>query len=216
VTAPARRAWVVAAVLAVHARTDAQDVKPVPTPVPARQAASTGCAPRVWPKEAIRYEIEGDTLLTFRIAPDGAVADAAVARTSGWTLLDEASLANLRTCRFAPRQATGAGKAPVQYNWRLEGEPVVLPELAPDGCPASVRFAAFSQRDPAPTDMKGIRVRMLVTPAGQPYGVKAEAGVHPAADVDAALRYAASCRFGFPANVAGQRTDTMFGKVLFK
>lgn len=205
-----------AAALYLHLPAGAQDVKP--PPVPARQGVPTGCAPRAWPKEAIRYEIEGNTTLTFRVGPDGAVVDAAVARTSGWTLLDEASLANLRTCRFDPRLDNGAGKAShsVQYNWRLEGEPVVLPELATEGCAASARFAAFRQRDPAPTDARGIRVRMLVTPLGQPYRIQAEAGTHPAADVDAALRYAAGCRFGFPGNVAGQRTDTMFGTVLFK
>ena len=182
-------------------------------PAPARQS----CAGPEYPLEARRYELEGITTLRFRIGPDGRVFDAAVARSSGWALLDDASLRTLRACTF-PAGAATRSKAefhPVQYVWNLEGDRI-RPHLVPGSCPATGRFAAFLPYENAATGPDGVKVRLLVDAGGRPRGVKLE-GASLAPETAAALvKYVESCRFGFDPAVKGERTDTAYGRVVLR
>jgi TonB family protein len=178
---------------------------------------ATSCSAPEYPREAVRYELEGITTLRFHLAPDGRVAGVQVASSSGWALLDEASIRTLRSCRFAPEQAARARGAalPVQYVWNLDGEANLRPHLVPGSCQASGRFAAFKPYDNAPSGPDGVKVRLLVDPAGQPRGVKIEGATLQPAMADALVRYVESCRFGFDPELKGQRTDTVYGRVVF-
>ena len=62
----------------------------------------------VYPEELRRQRIGGRVLLRVTIGPDGRVADAAVSRSSGEPLLDEAALTAVRTWQFVPAQRAGA------------------------------------------------------------------------------------------------------------
>jgi len=180
---------------------------------PARQS----CAGPEYPLEARRYELEGITTLRFRIGPDGQVLDAAVAKSSGWALLDDASLRTLRACTFPAGAATRAKGAfhPLQYVWNLEGDRI-RPHLVPGSCPATGRFAAFLPYENAATGPDGVKVRLLVDAGGQPHGVKLE-GASLAPETAAALvKYVESCRFGFDPAVKGERTDTAYGRVVLR
>lgn len=186
-----------------------------PAATPAAVPIPDTCARPPWPPEARRYELEGRTRLRYRIAADGSVADAAIEQGSGWALLDEASLKTLRGCSFSAQQAADAQGAvrQVVHVWAPEGEGM-RPALVAGSCAASTQFAGFAPLDTA-TDGAGIRVRMLVNTGGEPFGVKAERDRFPTDQVEAARRYAASCRFT-PASGAGRRSDAMFGRVLLK
>jgi len=174
------------------------------------------CAGPEYPLEARRYELEGITTLRYRLAPDGRVADVQVARSSGWKLLDDASIRTIQACAFTPEQAARAGGAalPLKYVWSLEGNRI-RPHLLPGSCAASSRFAAYRDFDNAPSGPDGVKVRLLVGASGQPHGVKPE-GASLAPDMAEALaKWVESCRFGFDPAVPGERTDTAYGRVVF-
>jgi TonB family protein len=195
-------------------------------PAAAQAAAATAtatatarkpCAGPEYPREARRYELEGITTLRYRLAPDGRVANVQVAKSSGWKLLDDASILTIQACAFTPEQAARADGAPlpVQYVWSLEGNRI-RPHLVPGSCAASSRFTAYRDYDNAPSGPDGVKVRFLVDGLGQPRGVKSEsAGLAPEA-AEALVKWVESCHFSFDPTVPGERTDTAYGRVLLK
>jgi hypothetical protein len=86
----------------------------------------------------------------------------------------------------------------------------------PGSCPASGRFAGFQAYDSKPSGSDGVKVRLLVDAQGQPRGVKTEGINLPAQTFDALIKYVESCRFGFDPEIKGQRTDTVYGRVLLR
>ena len=196
------------AALAAHAAPAAARI-----PAPPR-----ACAAAEYPREAVRYELEGITTLRYRLAADGRVNEARVARTSGWALLDDAAIRSIRSCRFTPGEAARAQGAaqPVQYVWSLSDGGVLRPHLVPGSCPASGRFAAFHPYENASSGADGVKVRFLVDGAGQARGVKLEGASLPPGTAAALVHYVESCRFGFDPAIKGERTDTAYGRVLFR
>jgi TonB family protein len=188
-----------------------------PAPAPAPASARTPCAGPDYPREARRYELEGIITLRYHLAPDGRVTDAQVARSSGWKLLDDASIRTIQACVFTPEQAARANGAalPVQYVWSLEGNRV-KPHLVPGSCAASPRFAAYRDYDNAPSGADGVKVRLLVDGVGQPRGIKPEGGSLAPETAEALVKWVESCRFGFDPSVQGERTDTAYGRVMLK
>ena len=176
------------------------------------------CAGPAYPREALRYELQGITSLRFHLAPDGRVIGVQVARSSGWAMLDDAAIHTIQACKFTPAQAARARGAalPVQYVWNLNGGAVLRPHLVPGSCAAHGRFAAFQPYENAPSGPDGIKVRLLVDAAGKPHGVKPEAAGLAPAMAAALVKYVESCRFGFDPGLKGERTDTAYGRVLLK
>lgn len=199
-----------AVLAALHAVPAAAQNAPFPTLSP------ESCPRPAYPREAIRYELEGITTLRFHLAPDGHVLDARVVKSSGWAMLDDAVVRSIQSCKFTPAQAEKARGAalPVQYVWSLDGEHVIRPHLVPGSCPAGGRFASFQPYDDKPSGPDGVKVRLLVDPAGRPRGVRTEGAQLPPEMAAALLRYVESCRFGFDPELKGQRTDTVYGRVV--
>jgi TonB family protein len=206
-----KAAWALS-LAALQTASAAAQVPPAPTTVKPPKT----CPGPQYPREAIRYELEGITTLRFQLAPDGHVGEVQVAKSSGWALLDDAAIRTLQACGFPPEQAARAKGAalPVQYVWSLDGEHSLRPHLVPGSCPASGRFAGFQAYDNQPSGPDGVKVRLLVDALGQPRGVKTEGIVLPPATFDALIKYVESCRFGFDPELKGQRTDTVFGRVV--
>jgi len=96
--------------------TDSQGALPSATNVNSR--ASTDCEKPEYPEKARRLNQEGTVQLKLLIDANGKVNKALIENSSGFPLLDEASLTNLSKCQFkAGRYATGW--ASIQYNWKL-------------------------------------------------------------------------------------------------
>jgi TonB family protein len=186
-----------------------------PASGPASVSARKPCAGPEYPKEALRYELEGITTLRFRLAPDGHVADVQVAKSSGWKLLDDAAIRTIQACAFTPEQAARAKGAalPVKYDWSLEGNRV-RPHLVPGSCAASSRYTAYRDFDNAPSGPDGIKVRLLVDGLGQARRVKPEGGNLTLDAAEALAKWVESCRFSFDPTVPGERTDTAYGRVV--
>jgi TonB family protein len=187
-------------------------------PAPATVTPPRSCPGPQYPREAIRYELEGITTLRFQLAPDGHVSEVQVAKSSGWALLDDAAIRTIQACGFPPEQAatTKGAALPVQYVWSLDGEHSIRPHLVPGSCTASGRFKGFQAYDKTPSGADGVKVRLLVDAQGQPRGVKTEGVNLLPQTFDALVKFVESCRFGFDREIKGQRTDTVYGRVLMR
>ncbi|MDQ1816421.1 energy transducer TonB [Massilia sp. CCM 9210] len=179
-------------------------------------AGAGACPPPAWPREALRYDLQGSTTLAFAIGPDGAVVQPRLLRTSGWKMLDDAALAGIAACRFKPGldAAQRAGPFPMQFDWKLDGDAGVTPVLRAGSCQASSRFAHFAPFDAAPTSASGVLVRFIVGEGGVPFRLAAEANGQPDALVAGALDYVRSCRFDYDPAGPGARSDSVTGRVL--
>lgn len=176
------------------------------------------CAKPEYPKEALRYELEGKITVRYTISPEGRMVDVTVAKSSGWRLLDDATLTFMSSCAFPPEEiAAFQGKTyPLQYVWNLDRHDSHQ-ALVADSCQASQTFAGLKLFDERPSDERGLKVRFLVDAAGQPYGVKSEGGSLDIATADQVAGYVQSCRFVFaPKVVPKPATDAMFGRVLMR
>jgi protein TonB len=175
------------------------------------------CAPPTYPLEARRYELEGVATVYYRLLPDGRVSAPRVAKSSGWAILDAATIALAMGCKYTPRQAAEAGGAelPLQFAWTLEGERAYA-GIVPGSCESAGRFDGFQPHDHQATDAQGIKVRFLIDKAGAPFGIKLEAaGIDPVVGRQAA-DYLQRCRFAFDAQLVGTRTDVMQGRILLR
>jgi TonB family protein len=129
--------------------------------------AVPSCSKPDWPAEARRYELEGTTTLRVVVGDDGRPTSASVEKSSGWRLLDKASLEGLSRCVF-PKSASDGNAKPAQFVWRFGGEPLLHPSLVDGSCPQSERFQAFKSLDKSPSDANGILLRMLVKSDARP------------------------------------------------
>lgn len=181
-------------------------------------ATPASCTVPEWPREALRYEIEGTTVLQFQIGLDGAVRNAQVKQGSGWSILDQAALAGLARCRFKPGlQAAREGtEFPLQYAWTLEGPAPLRPMLLPGSCAPSRHFLRYDNFDQRLDGRAAIKLRFLVDAEGKAQRVAAEARQFDAAVVRDAVAWLQTCRFGIAAKAAGARTDTSYGWAVFR
>ena len=174
------------------------------------------CPQPVWPREALRYEIEGVATIRFKLSPDGRVSEAAVARSSGWTILDDATIRYVMSCAYTPQQAAEVqGRVlPTQFDWTLEGRRVYA-GILPGTCAAVGRFDGFQPLDRQASDSHGIKVRFLIDRDGKPRGTKPEGNIDPET-ADQVAAYLDTCRFAYDPQEKGERTDTMHGRVLLR
>jgi TonB family protein len=99
------------------------------------------CPAPSWPREAQRYEIEGVTRIRYKLLPDGRVGEPRVIKSSGWAILDDATIALALSWRYTPRAV------------RIEGNEVD-PALADEviGYLGNCRFAYDPQARGVRTD----------------------------------------------------------------
>ena len=205
----------VLAACAVVSRTPQEQNRVLADAFPAGLLLSpASCTTPEWPREARRYEVDGITVLHFQIGADGAIKDPQVARSSSWQLLDAAAMRSLVKCRFKPGLGEAAGTTyPIQFVWTLSGPQMIRPALVPGSCAVSGQFTGFESFNRAVTSPDGVLVRFLVGSSGQAVGVKAEGTGGPVA---AATDFIRSCRFAVDAGLPGEKTDTVYGRVLVK
>ncbi|WP_051293425.1 energy transducer TonB [Pseudoduganella violaceinigra] len=176
------------------------------------------CTAPEWPREALRYEVEGSTALQFQIGLDGAVRNAQVKQGSGWAILDQAALAGLARCRFKPGLAAAreGTQFPIQYAWTLEGAAPLRPMLLPGSCAASRHFLRYDNLDQRPDGRAAIKLRFLVDADGKAQRIMPEASYFEAAVSRDAVSWLQTCRFGISPKASGARTDTSFGWVVLR
>lgn len=181
-------------------------------------ATKASCTIPEWPREALRYELEGTTSLQFQIGVDGAVRNASVRQGSGWAILDQAALAGLARCRFKPELAAARDgtEYTIQYAWRLEGPAPLRPMLLRGSCARSPRFLRYDNFDQRRDGRAAIKLRFLVGEDGGAQRIVDEPGQFGPHVVRDAVDWLQTCRFGIPPKARGGRTDTSFGWVVLR
>jgi len=181
-------------------------------------ASPASCTAPEWPREALRYEIEGVTTLQFQIGLDGAVRHAQVKQGSGWAILDQAALAGLARCRFKPglEAAREGAEFPIQYMWTLEGPAPLRPMLLPGSCAPSRHFLRYENFDQRADNRAFVKLRFLVDAEGKPQRIVPEASQFGPEVVRDAVSWLQTCRFGIASKAGGARTDTSFGRVVLR
>ncbi|WP_426101160.1 energy transducer TonB [Massilia sp. TSP1-1-2] len=87
------------------------------------QAIFSSCEKPQYPKESIAAKQEGTVNLAYLIAEDGAVLDAKVNKSSGYSALDTAAVDTLKLCKFHPAMKNGKAVQDwvrIQYVWTLK------------------------------------------------------------------------------------------------
>lgn len=184
-----------------------------------RDPLAKSCAAPVYPMEAVRYELEGATWLVFDLDDEGRAAQARVLRGSGWKLLDDAAIRQLRSCRFDPKPDPPVRRSHIRtvYQWKLEpstgkGSPAAL---VAGSCQASERFDSFVPLSGQSPFQEGVRVRLLVDPAGQAFGIKFEDEI-PQDIRQAGTAYLQSCRFTPAQGQGGPAHGNLVGRLIPK
>lgn len=180
------------------------------------------CGTIAYPAEAAAYNLEGTTGVEYEATADGRLVGLSIKRSSGWRMLDEATIDILSGCRLASVPAAGfVGKRKtIEYVWSLDG-PLSRQALVPGSCAPSDRFAGFRALDTAASAADGILVRAMIGAAGGPYYVKSEAAGEGedkgTAELAAlATAYLRSCRFALPPGERSPGDNAIFGRVLLK
>jgi len=91
------------------------------------------CRPK-YPAESLQANEAGTTVVRLRVAPDGAVMDAGVSRSSGHLRLDDTAVQALSRCRFSPGTLDGQAVESVttiSYRWRIEPPMALASGCAP-------------------------------------------------------------------------------------
>jgi TonB family protein len=195
--------FVLALAACIPAAVNAQDKEIVvqqPPPLPGKYAGGTpvSCPQPIWPREALRYELEGTTTAEVLIGDDGKPYGQRVYKSSGWDVLDDATLSMMASCRFAPitrnGQPAGAHWSKVAFKWTLEqeGDPSVpRPVLIPESCAGAEGLVLVDN----PAAGRGVLLRFLVSPDGKPFGIKAVKDGTSTELQEAAVRKLESCKF---------------------
>lgn len=168
-------------------------------PAQGAEVSLAHCGAPAYSAEALRYEMEGTTGLDFSLTAQGLPAEIRVAASSGYAMLDAASVALLANCRFPAPAAEGPRQAG-SVRWQLPaGGADVKPVLQPHSCTRRYQVLAPAPAGAAPA----LLVRVQVWPDGSAYTPKIEM-TSGEAEADAlALAVVEHCRFA-PAVRAGQ------------
>lgn len=179
---------------------DKEIVVQQPPPLPGIYGGGmpVSCPKPVWPLEALRYELEGITTAEVLIGGDGKPYGQRVYKSSGWEILDDATLAMMAACRFSPitRNGTPAGAlwSQVAFKWTLEQDgarAISRPVLIRESCPNAAGLVLVD----SPADGSGVLLRFLVSPKGEPFGVKTIKDGSSAALHEEAIRQLERCKF---------------------
>jgi hypothetical protein len=184
------------------------------TPAASDERLPSACTRPDWPPEAKRYDLEGTTVLDYRIR-EWRIADVKVRKASGWPILDAAAVRVLQACKLRadvvlPRDSAVRS---VDIVWASAGGPSARPQLHPDSCPANAHFHGFVPLDRTPTSADGVLVRFLTNGRGEPFNIRLEGRLTDHALADHIRQYVQRCRF-VAANVPGPKTDAVYGRVL--
>ncbi|TWI60803.1 TonB family protein [Pseudoduganella lurida] len=143
------------ALLAATAHCAAQDGAQVQEKQGQAKPVPGSCGKPEWPKEALRFEQEGEVTLGFLVGEQGTVRESKVVTSSGFPLLDSSARTALGNCRFTP--ATEGGKAvaawtQMKFAWTLtKAAPTALERTyATGGTDIKEMVAGMADRGEAP------------------------------------------------------------------
>jgi protein TonB len=184
-----------------------------------RDPLAKQCGAPVYPIEAARYELEGTTWLAVDLNDDGSPGKVRLHRSSGWKVLDDMALRQMKTCRFDPAGDPLVRRSDIKmaYKWSFgpTAEKAVAASLVAGSCQASDRFSAFRPLSGDVTGSEGVLVRFLVDTAGKPFRIKFEDDTPPASQ-QAGAAYLESCSFTPARSKGGFGSGNLYGRLVPK
>ncbi|MES2105332.1 MAG: TonB family protein [Pseudomonadota bacterium] len=168
------------------------------------------CHPE-WPREALRYGLQGKIQLKLLVDVDGQIMATEVVKSSGWKILDLPVIDTIKQCRVMPAMRDGNPLqtwAKINYMWKIDDN-VSAPELVKDSCAPSDSFKIASASDAQPA----IRLRFLVNAEGTPFGIKLEDSSNDPDLDQAAMALLASCKYKL--STAQGKLDSNAGNIRF-
>lgn len=171
-----------------------------PPPLPGVYAGGVmlECPKANYPAEARRYELQGRTVVELLIDNDGKARGKRVLSSSGWKILDDATLSTMEACRFSPitrdGRPAGAHWKKYAYVWSLNDnhERASHPILQRESCAGADRLVLT---DSPFGGGSGALLRFLTTAEGKAFGIKVEKSSGDVAVDDEAVRLLQTCKF---------------------
>ncbi len=171
------------------------------------------CPAPQYPREALRYELQGVTQIRFLVSESGEIMSKYVLRSSGWKILDQAVFDSISVCQFEP---ASLNDKPVpawfgsKYSWKLADDGPALPpsEMIAGSC-SSDKYTFLAK------DAKHwlVRLRFLINPQGKPVGIKVEDSSRNYSTDSEIVALLGSCQFVPPVIQDKRINDT--GVILF-
>ena len=163
----------------------------VPDPPSRMPVPVDGTCKQVYPDEAKAYGLEGEVKVDIEVARDGVVKGVALSRSSGWAVLDKATVAGFAKCRFVPAERDGvrvAQSMAMEHRWVSERPARAIP--IPDTCAWGESFVAVDAGQPA-----AVRIRFRVGANGRVAEPVIEYSQAPDPVNAQALRLLKACRY---------------------
>jgi len=181
---------------AVAAQEPAKTGTPPAQPPVAGRAEVISCPVPEYPRGAQRSEVQGTTVLKILVNSDGVATKSELVQSSGSNLLDKASIAALKGCRFKPATDGSENWRLFTYQWKLGPDELqisrsVLPVLIADSCAKSSTLTIAGEGQTIDT----IYLRFLLTREGKVVGARLEHGSGNAALDAEAIKVTESCRY---------------------
>lgn len=189
--------------------------EPVPlTPVPPSKDdlkidITKVCKVPEYPREAVRFGMQGKTVLKLSIDETGKISAFQLLRSSGWKMLDIMVMQAISGCQVIPPGHWMPSERPIAYLWKLDQNYTNTAELDPNSCKPSETLRIANDKD----QEVGIVVGIYASDTGKVLDAKVQWGSDDAQLDQESLRIARSCEF-MPAEYRGKRVG-MAGSIRF-
>jgi TonB family protein len=153
-----------------------------------------------YPEEALRYGLEGDVVVEYYLNNEGRAENVRVTKSSGWKILDDATVASTRNLHFPVGSGNDAPAKThkIKTSWKLNNVQASSPSyIIPGSCAKSERFIDFRNSK----EGDGLLVRFLTDVDGRPFGIKIEDSAVDQVTIDSAVAFIQNCSFTLSINL---------------
>lgn len=164
---------------------------------------ATACAIPTYPEAALRYGMQGDTVLKLMIDESGKIKAFQLVRSSGWKMLDLTVMNAIIGCQILPEGQREPSEMYTAYRWKFDQGYTSPAMLDAKTCKFSDKLRIADDRDHKEKD-PGIVVGIYTSETGKVLDAKVQWGSDDAQLDQESLRIAKSCEF-MPAERSGKR-----------
>jgi TonB family protein len=158
------------------------------------------CAIPAYPDAAIRFGMQGSTVLNLMIDDSGKINAFQLIRSSGWKFLDHTVMQAIIGCQVLPVGNWIPSERRVNYWWQFDKGYTSRAVLDPKSCKDSEKLRIADDRD----EELGIVVGIYVSETGKVLDAKVQWGNEEQQLDQESLRIAKSCEYA-PAERSGKR-----------
>lgn len=144
-----------------------------------------------YPRDALRNEMTGSSAFRAEVNSEGVLDNVELVRSSGWRILDEATLLGLKGCKVVDAKMTEKMRISGHFDWTLESATPGNPaELMPETCRKSDLIRLAKNSDPG----LGIVVGVFLQADGKINKIQLQWGMDAKLDRES-IEFVRSCIF---------------------